>query len=117
MMERKQGMLTPTVVDQQLLDEVARRIVETVQPRRIVLFGSAASGRMGPHSDIDLLVVMPDGIHRRQTAQRLYKALAGVGIAKDIVVITESDAREFADEPSLVIAPALREGRELYRAS
>ena len=72
---------------------------------------------MGPHSDVDLLVVMPDGAHRRQTAQRLYRALSGLGVAKDIVVVTESDVREFSDEPSLVICPALREGKDLYRAS
>ena len=114
---REGEALSPPMVDQQLLDELVRQIVQTVHPRRIVLLGSAARGQMGPHSDIDLLVVMPDGVHRRQTAQRLYMDLAGVGIAKDIVVITESDVREFADEPSLVICPALREGKELYRAS
>jgi hypothetical protein len=72
---------------------------------------------MGPHSDVDLLVVMPDGAHRRQTAQCLYRALAGLGVAKDIVVVTESDVRQFADEPSMVVHPALKEGRELYRAA
>lgn len=101
---------------QPMLDLLVARIVETVQPRRIILFGSAARGQMGPHSDVDLLVVMPDGVHRRKTAQRLYRTLAGLGIAKDIVVVSESDVRQFADEPSLVICPALREGRELYRA-
>lgn len=110
-------MLTSTVIDQQLLDRLVGRIVETAHPRRIIVFGSAARGQMGPHSDLDLLVVMPDGVHRRQTARRLYRALAGLGISKDIVVVTESDVRQFSDEPSLVIRPALREGRELYRAS
>ena len=109
-------METPIVIEQQVLDRVVTRIVETVHPRRIVLFGSAARGQMGPHSDVDLLVVMPDGVHRRETAQRLYRALAGFGLAKDIEVVTESDVRQFADEPSLVIRPALREGRDLYCA-
>ena len=110
-------MGTATVVEQQLLDRVVAKIVETVHPRRVVLFGSAARGQMGPHSDLDLLVVMPDGVHRRHTAQRLYRALGGLGIAKDIVVVTESDVRQFSDEPSLVICPALKEGKELYCAS
>jgi predicted nucleotidyltransferase len=109
-------MIASTVIDQRLLDRLVAKIVETAQPRRIILFGSAARGQMGPHSDLDLLVVMPDGIHRRQTAQRLYRALAGLGVAKDIVVVTESDVRELGDEPSLVIQPALREGRQLYCA-
>ena len=110
-------MAPPTVIDKGILDRLVARIVESVQPRRIILFGSAARGHMGPHSDVDLLVVMRDGVHRRKTAQRLYLALTGLGIAKDIVVVTESDVRQFAEEPSLVIHPALKEGRELYRAS
>lgn len=72
---------------------------------------------MGPHSDLDVLVVMPDGTHRRQTANTLYRALSGFGYPKDIVVVTEDDVRRFGDEPSLVICPALKEGKELYRAS
>jgi predicted nucleotidyltransferase len=110
-------MARSIIIERQILDRVVGRIVETVQPRRIILFGSAALGQMGPHSDLDLLVVMPDGIHRRQTSQRLYRALWGSGIPKDIVVVTESDVRQFADEPSLVICPALKEGKEVYRAA
>jgi len=44
-------------------------------------------------------------------------ALSGLDIAKDIVVVTESDVREYGNDPSFVICPALEEGRELYRAA
>jgi len=50
--------------DAALLDELVRRIVESVRPLQITLFGSAARGEMGPHSDLDVLVVMPDGCDR-----------------------------------------------------
>jgi predicted nucleotidyltransferase len=103
-------------VDQHTLKRLVARIVEAVQPRRIILFGSAARGQMGAHSDVDLLVVMPDGIHRRRTAQAIYLGLNGTGIAKDIVVVTEGDVRAYGNNPSLVLFPALREGREIYRA-
>ena len=105
------------VIGQEILDRLVAKIVETVRPRRIILFGSAARGQMKLHSDLDVLVVVPDGAHRRQAASLLYQALSGLGASKDIVVVTESDVRQFSDEPSLVIHPALREGRELYRAS
>jgi predicted nucleotidyltransferase len=55
----------------EVLNEVVDRIVQAVRPQRIVLFGSAASGQMGPDSDLDLLVIMPDGIHRRRTVQAI----------------------------------------------
>ena len=110
-------MESSTVINQATLDELVARIIEPAHPRRIVLFGSAARGQMELHSDVDLLVIMPDGVHRRRTAQGLYQALAGLGIAKDIVVVTESDVRDLGDNPSLVLYPALREGREICRAS
>lgn len=110
-------MAKATTVDERLLDEAVRRIVKAVQPRRIVLFGSAARGQMGPNSDIDLLIVVRNGTHRRHTAQALYRKLMGVGFAMELVVATESDLRDFANEPSFVYGDALREGKELYRAA
>ncbi len=102
--------------EQRVLDEVAKRTVQAVQPLRIILFGSAARGTMGQDSDLDLLVVVPDGVHRRRTAQAVYKSLRGIGFAKDVVVVTESDVKEYGDNPSLIIYPALRQGKELYHA-
>jgi predicted nucleotidyltransferase len=52
-----------------VVDELIRRIVEEVHSLRIILFRSAATGAMEANSDIDLLVVMPEGVHRRRTAQ------------------------------------------------
>ena len=39
------------------LPEVIQRIVDTIQPEKIVLFGSYAYGKPTPDSDVDLLVV------------------------------------------------------------
>ena len=102
---------------EEILDEAVRRILSVVRPRRIMLFGSAARGEMGPESDLDLLVVMPDGIHRRQTSAKIFKALRGIGLPKDVIVVTEEDVAARRSNPSLVIKPALEEGREIYAAA
>lgn len=99
---------------QDVLDEAVRRIVETARPRKIIVFGSAARGAMGPDSDLDLLVVMPDGTHRRNTATKIYRSLRGIGLPKDVVVVTEGDVKEHRHNPSLVLKPAIEEGIELY---
>lgn len=104
------------IMDNRILNELVSGIVDAVNPKRIILFGSAARGQMGPDSDVDVLVVMPDGVHRRRTAQALYCTLSDLGVAKDVVVVTETDIKEHRENPSLVIFPALREGRELYHA-
>ncbi|MBW2429861.1 MAG: nucleotidyltransferase domain-containing protein [Deltaproteobacteria bacterium] len=103
--------------DPQLLDEIVKRVTDAVHPVRIVLFGSAARGDMGPNADLDLLVVMPDGTHRREASRVIFWALRGLGMSKDIVVATEQDIRQYGDNPSLVLKPALEEGKELYRAA
>ncbi|MEW6380537.1 MAG: nucleotidyltransferase domain-containing protein [bacterium] len=99
-----------------VLNEIVRRIVETVHPKRIILFGSAVRGNMGPDSDLDLLIVVSSGEHRRKTAQKIYRNLIGVGFATDIVVVTEGDLENYKDCIDLVIQPALEEGRVLYAA-
>ena len=74
--------------DSEVIDHLVRSIVEAVHPLRILLFGSAVRGEMSPNSDIDVLVVMPEGIHRRRTAQFLYRRIRGLGVPFDILVAT-----------------------------
>ena len=100
-----------------VIDELVRRILEIVSPLRIILFGSAARGEMGPHSDLDVLVVMPNGIHRGKTAEEIYRRMWGFGFPKDIVVVTESDVLQYGSNPYMIIKNALEEGRELYVAT
>ena len=102
------------MVNDQILNEIIRRIVETARPRKIILFGSAERGEMGPNSDLDLLVVMPSGVHRRNTARSIYRNLIGVGFAADIVVVTEQDVERYRDNIGMVIKPAVEQGRLLY---
>ena len=101
------------VLDQGILDDVVRRIVEVAQPEKIILFGSAASGRMGPHSDIDLLIVK-EGAQRRTLAGRIYDNLHGAGVAVDVIVVTPADIERYKDSHALVIKPALKEGKVIY---
>jgi len=103
--------------DMGILDNIVQKIVEIAHPRKIILFGSAARGSMTPDSDLDILVVMPDGIHRRKTAQTIYFSLTGLGFSKDIVVVTETDIRDHGNNPSLVLYPALQQGKVIYHAA
>lgn len=99
-----------------VIQELVRRLVEVAHPVRILLFGSAARGEMRPESDLDVLVIVPDGVHRRKTAQRISRRLIGFPVATDIVVATESDLQQYQDNFSLVYYPAVREGKEIYAA-
>lgn len=96
------------------LDELVRRIVEAVHPLRIILFGSAARGEMGPDSDIDVLVVMPEGTNRGDTEEQLYMKMLGMMVPIDIIVATPSDLARYGDTKGLIYRSVLREGTDLY---
>ena len=103
-------------VTQETLDEIIRRIVEVAKPDKIVLFGSAVRGEMGPNSDVDLLVIKGGGIHRGRLTEEIYMNLFGVGQAVDVVVVTPEDVEQHRDNFALVIYPAMREGEVVYDA-
>lgn len=91
-----------------------RLIVAEVRRLRVVLFGSAARGESKETSDVDLLVVVPDGTPRRKTAMRIYGSVPDVTLPFDIFVTTPGDLEKYGASPGLVCHHILREGRELY---
>lgn len=103
-------------LDERLLQEIVRRVVEVAQPDRIILFGSAARGELGPDSDVDLLVIKSGVEHRGWVEEGIYMNLFGVGVPVDVVVVTPGDVARFGHRVGSVIRPALREGREIYAA-
>jgi predicted nucleotidyltransferase len=100
----------------EVLPDLTQRITEAVQPLRVILFGSVARGEMGPHSDLDVLVVVADGVDQNQASKAIYRSLRGFGFPTDALVIGESDLVLHGQEPWLVYQRILAEGRELYRA-
>lgn len=100
----------------EIINRLVMRIVEIAHPLRIILFGSAARGELQKDSDIDVMVVMPDGTHRFDTTRYLYRKLSGFGFPVDIVVATPSVLETHKDTVGLIYRSALREGTEVYVA-
>ena len=98
------------------LQDIIRRIVDIAQLERIILFGSAARGEMGPHSEVDVLVVKGGDYKPSQVVGDIYMGLFGIRQAVDVLVVTPEQLAQYRDRHCLVIAPALREGKEVYRA-
>ncbi len=98
----------------QALNNLVQRIVQEITPLRIILFGSGAKNSMNDSSDIDLLVVMPEGTHRRKTAQLLYKKIRNISIPFDILVVTNSDLEKYKDKAGLIYREILAEGKQVY---
>jgi predicted nucleotidyltransferase len=101
-----------------IINQMAECIVREVNPVRIVLFGSHASGQVHEESDVDLLVIedapFGEGRSRFLETGRINRALAGFGVAKDILVYSIDEVERWRNSLNHVISHALREGRDLY---
>ena len=99
------------------LETIVGRIVEAIDPQKIILFGSAARGSAGPSSDLDLLVIKSGDYHHIEMAQRVYAALGRRTFAVDVTVVTPEEVEKYGNEYCLVLYPALREGKVIYDAT
>jgi predicted nucleotidyltransferase len=116
-LKRLKEIASPFIDDAVRHAELVRRIVGVTNPLRILLFGSAARGDMRPGSDLDVLVVMPEGTHRRQTAQALHEQMVGFPVSVDILVTTPAVLEQQRDNLGLVYRRILREGQDIYVAA
>lgn len=100
-----------------VLSEMVERLVRGPGPTRIYLFGSRARGDDDPDSDYDLLVVVRESaMPGYRQAQEAFRLLYGVGVAKDVVVLTEDEFDRKRNVPGAMPETVVREGVLLYAA-
>ena len=101
-------------VDANLMDEIVHRIVKTIGPEKIILFGSRARRDAQPESDIDLLVIAESTQPRYRRAAPLYGALSDILAPMDILVYSPEEVQEWSQVPQAFVTTAIREGKVLY---
>lgn len=102
------------------LAAMSARIVETVRPKQIILFGSHARGDAAPDSDVDLLVIVPDGFigsQRWRMMQSIRKAIVRIRCSKDILLYSRDEVEHWRSSLNHVVANAIREGKVIYEQS
>ncbi|MBF0584060.1 MAG: nucleotidyltransferase domain-containing protein [Magnetococcales bacterium] len=108
----------PVSITETELATMSARIAEAFHPERIILFGSHARGEAQADSDIDLLIITREtyGPHnsRRQAMVRVWRLLADMPVAKDIVLFSDAEVEQWRTAKNHLIARALHEGRVLY---
>ncbi len=102
------------MVGHDVLRAVVERLVAQFAPTRIILFGSQARGTADDRSDVDLLVICPVAGKKRDLMVAMDRALAGLGIARDLIVLTPEEFERDRHIPGTVARPAALEGKVLY---
>ncbi|MBB4664565.1 putative nucleotidyltransferase [Conexibacter arvalis] len=102
------------MVDEDTIAEAGRRLHEAAAPgSRVILFGSHARGEARTDSDLDFLVVEPEVEHAAAESVRLRRALRGLRLFADVVVVSERDVEEWREVRGSLVRSALTDGRML----
>ncbi len=96
------------------VQQVVAQVVNLARPQRVILFGSAAEGCAGPDSDLDFLVIVPDGRNVRQLTDRLNVGVRPRPMPCDFLVVTPSILRRSQHNPGMMYDEILERGHVVY---
>jgi predicted nucleotidyltransferase len=97
-------------------ERLAERLRDAVGDRieAIVLYGSVARGEAGKDSDVDLLIIVPDGKIRRQILRVSYDLDLEFGTVTSHVYMTPQEFERYLSWGDPFLREVLKEGIVLY---
>lgn len=99
------------------VEVIIRRIIAVSNPLKLILFGSYVRGETNINSDLDILIITRnDIISERKESIRIRRALRGISMPMDIIVIPEKKWMQVKDKPGMIYRQALREGKIVYES-
>lgn len=100
-----------------LIDELSNKIATHYKPEKIILFGSCASGKISPDSDIDILIIK--NIKNKSFAQRWLEIAKLTRdfkrrIPLEPLVFTPSEINQRLKNNDFFIKNIIQKGRIIY---
>jgi len=105
------------MINEQVLQQVVKRIVAAAKPSRVILFGSYGRDSADKDSDLDIMVVKPEVTNKAAEMVRLHEVVGDVGTGVDVLVYSEEEFERRSQVPGTVLYWARKEGRPLYEAT
>lgn len=105
------------MIEAERISEAVELLRRAANPRKIILFGSYATGGADDDSDIDLLIV-EDGVQDTMAEMvRLARVLGPTRIPVEVVVVSREHYEYWLDTPGNLMYEATSHGKVLYEAA
>lgn len=98
----------------EVLREIVARLVQAVDPQKLILFGSRATGRGRPDSDYDILIVKAEPDPGLRRTGPLYRKLRGIAKPVDLLWFTPEEVDDWSRVRQHVATQAVRSGVVVY---
>ncbi len=102
------------MIQQSKIREIVQTIVAEFQPRRIILFGSQATGKASRDSDLDLLILTERDVSPLALSRAIRRRVAHFGVPVDILVKSMEEFEQFKSVIGTISYPADKFGKVLY---
>jgi predicted nucleotidyltransferase len=102
------------MIDERKIDAIKDKIVTTVSPEKIILFGSYAKGENTDESDLDIVVIWDSGLNPHKRNLFLSRLFPGRNFSLDIFSFTKEEAERLKDVKGTILYEAFHHGKVIY---
>jgi len=102
------------IINQQLIEDISQKIVDHINPEKVILFGSYASGKSTDSSDVDLIVVRNTSLPKTKRGIEIRRLFYRQLIPLDIKVYTPDEFENESKTPFSFLFSALKNSQVLY---
>ena len=102
------------MIDERKIDAIKDKIVTTVSPEKIILFGSYAKGENTDESDLDIVVIWDSGFNPHKRNLFLSRLFPGRNFSLDIFSFTKEEAERLKDVKGTILYEAFHHGKVIY---
>src|SRR6267143_1176958 len=97
------------------IDRLIRRIVASIRPQKVIIFGSYAKDTATIKSDLDIFVITETELPRALRADDLKPMLSQSLIPVDVHIYTPEEVEEYAKEQFSFVQSVLKSGKTVFK--
>lgn len=101
-------------LSKEIKKEITLKILEAVNPIKIILFGSYANGQAKMDSDIDILVIEKKIKSKIEEKRKIRNLLKNIKYPKDILVVSEEEYIFYSSKFGSIIKEINEKGEILW---
>jgi len=96
------------------IQKLVDKIVNRIQPEKVIVFGSYAKGKATNKSDLDLFVIKDTQLPSSERDQEIRPFLSNLIINVDVHVYTSEEVEEYGTEEYSFVHSVMKTGKVMY---